>query len=194
MFILFLDTLVNVSISSISFSNAVFRITYIYDHVTCKQGQFNLFPFWFWCCCLSVIKSCPTLCDPMDCSPPGSSVHGISQARILKWVAISFSRGSSWPKIKPISLALASLSLSHHLSDLDAVYFSYLVALAMTSSTLLNRSGERGHPCFVHSSRGKTFSYSLWNAMLAVDFSYMAFSWWGDFLLFLVCWQLFVFF
>ena len=36
-----------------------------------------------------------TLCDPMDCSPPGSSVHGISQTRILEWVAISFSRGSS---------------------------------------------------------------------------------------------------
>ena len=38
---------------------------------------------------------CPTLCDPMDCSPPGSSVHGILQARILEWVAIPFSRGSS---------------------------------------------------------------------------------------------------
>ena len=36
--------------------------------------------------------------DPMDCSPPGPSVHGISQARILEWVAISFSRGSSWPR------------------------------------------------------------------------------------------------
>ena len=37
-----------------------------------------------------VIKSCPTLCDPMDCSLTGSSVHGISQARILKWVAVSY--------------------------------------------------------------------------------------------------------
>ena len=42
-----------------------------------------------------VPQSCLTLCDPMDCSPPGSSVHGILQARILEWVAISFSRGSS---------------------------------------------------------------------------------------------------
>ena len=41
-----------------------------------------------------VAQSCPTLCDPMDCSPPGSSVHGILQARILEWIAISFSRGS----------------------------------------------------------------------------------------------------
>ena len=41
----------------------------------------------------------------MDCSLPGSSVHGISQARILEWIAISFSRGSSWPGIEPSSLA-----------------------------------------------------------------------------------------
>ena len=45
-----------------------------------------------------VAQSCPTLCDPMDCNPPGSSVHGILQARILEWVAISFSRGSSQPR------------------------------------------------------------------------------------------------
>ena len=42
-----------------------------------------------------VPRSCPTLCNPMDCSPLGSSVHGILQARILEWVAIPFSRGSS---------------------------------------------------------------------------------------------------
>ena len=40
-----------------------------------------------------ISQSCPTLCHPMDCSPPGSSVHRILQARILEWVAISFSRG-----------------------------------------------------------------------------------------------------
>ena len=45
--------------------------------------------------CVLVAQSCPTLCDPMDCSPPGSCVHEIFQARILEWVAISFSRGSS---------------------------------------------------------------------------------------------------
>ena len=42
-----------------------------------------------------VAHSCLTLCDPVDCTLPGSSVHGILQARILKWVAIPFSRGSS---------------------------------------------------------------------------------------------------
>ena len=46
----------------------------------------------------SVAQLCLTLCDPMDCSPPGSSVHGILQARTLVWVAMSSSRGSSWPR------------------------------------------------------------------------------------------------
>ena len=49
-------------------------------------------------CVCEVAQSCPTLCDPVDCSPPGSTVHGILQARILEWVAISFSMGSSQPR------------------------------------------------------------------------------------------------
>ena len=49
------------------------------------------------CVCLSV-PLCLTLCNPMDCSPSGSSVHGILQARMLEWVAICYSRGSSWPR------------------------------------------------------------------------------------------------
>ena len=48
--------------------------------------------------CVLVTQSCGTLCDPMDCSLAGSSVHGILQARILEWVAIFFSRGSSRPR------------------------------------------------------------------------------------------------
>ena len=44
-----------------------------------------------------VAQSCPTLCDPLDCSLSGSSVHGIFQARVLEWIAIAFSRGSSQP-------------------------------------------------------------------------------------------------
>ena len=48
-----------------------------------------------------VAQSCPAVCNPMDYSPPGSSVHGILQARILQWVAIPFSRESSNPGIEP---------------------------------------------------------------------------------------------
>ena len=50
------------------------------------------------CACVISCFSCLTLCHPMDCSPPGSSVHGILQARILEWVLISYSRGSSQPR------------------------------------------------------------------------------------------------
>ena len=48
--------------------------------------------------CVKVAQSCLTLCDPMNCSAPGSSVHGILQARTLEWVAVPFSRGSSRPR------------------------------------------------------------------------------------------------
>ena len=50
------------------------------------------------CVCAKSLQSCPTLCDPMDCSLPDSSVHEISLARIQEWVAISFSRGCSQPR------------------------------------------------------------------------------------------------
>ena len=49
-------------------------------------------------CYAKLLQSCLTFCDPMDYSPPGSSIHGIFQAGNLKWVAISFSRASSWPR------------------------------------------------------------------------------------------------
>ena len=58
------------------------------------RGQFCLI---LASCCL-IAESCPALCDPVDCSPPGSSVHGILQARILEWAAVSVSRGCSQPR------------------------------------------------------------------------------------------------
>ena len=48
--------------------------------------------------CVVAAQSYPTLCDPMDCSLQGSSIHGIFQARVIEWVAISFSSGSSRPR------------------------------------------------------------------------------------------------
>ena len=48
--------------------------------------------------CAKLLQLCPTLCDSVDCIPPGSSVHGILQARILEWVAMPSSRGFSWPR------------------------------------------------------------------------------------------------
>ena len=69
-----------------------------------------------------VAQSCPTLCDPMDCSLPGSSVHGIFQARVLEWVAISFSRGSSWPRDLP-HRRQTLCRLSHHILWIWIQYF-----------------------------------------------------------------------
>ena len=56
------------------------------------------------CMHAKALQSCPTLCEPMDCNLPGSSVHGILQARVLKWVATPSSRGSSRTSIEPTSL------------------------------------------------------------------------------------------
>ena len=58
-----------------------------------------------------VAQSCPTLCNPMDCSLPGFSIHGILQARILEWVTISFSRDLPDPGIEPGSPALQADAL-----------------------------------------------------------------------------------
>ena len=61
-------------------------------------------------CSAKSLQSCSTLCDAMDCSPLGSSVHGILQARVLERVAISFSRDLSDPGIKPMSLVSPALA------------------------------------------------------------------------------------
>ena len=56
------------------------------------------------------LQSCLTLCDPVDCNPVGSSVHGILQARILEWVAMPSSRGTFLTRIKPASLRFPALA------------------------------------------------------------------------------------
>ena len=63
------------------------------------------------CVCVLVTQLCPALCNPMDCNLPGSSVHGILQARILEWVAMPSSRGSSWPRNQTRSPTLQADSL-----------------------------------------------------------------------------------
>ena len=62
----------------------------------CKMGLIIKLTSWDLCCRNKIVcQSCLTLCNSMDCSSPGSSAHGILQARILEWVAVPFSRGSS---------------------------------------------------------------------------------------------------
>ena len=63
-----------------------------------KTGSWLWLRSWTPYCQGKVTQSCPTLCDPMGCSLPGSSVHGIFQAIVLEWIVISFSKGSSRPR------------------------------------------------------------------------------------------------
>ena len=70
------------------------------------------------CVCVKLLHLCSTLCDPMDYSPPGSSIHGILQARILEWVAVPSPEHHPYPGIEPMSpvasaLQAVSLLLSH---------------------------------------------------------------------------------
>ena len=82
-------------------------------------------------------QSCLTLCDPMDCSLPGSSVHGILQARILEWVTISSSEGLPDPRIEPafpVSSALAggffstwgALSLEYPFREIKTIQITFV--------------------------------------------------------------------
>ena len=70
-----------------------------------------LFPLCLHCVLhAKLLQSCLTLCNRIDCSPPGSSVHEILQERILEWVAVSFSREPHNPGIKPVSLTSPALA------------------------------------------------------------------------------------
>ena len=69
-------------------------------------------------------KSCPLFCDPVDCNPPGSSVHGITQARILEWVAISLSSVSSQPRDQTC-VSCVGRQVLYHLSHHGSLQTSY---------------------------------------------------------------------
>ena len=81
-----------------------FSLSQLVPHTILLSGRFCSYFFlsnwhYFVCVCVcEVVQSCLTLCDHVDYSLPCSSIHGIFQERVLGWVAISFSRGSSWPR------------------------------------------------------------------------------------------------
>ena len=93
-----------------------------------------------------VVQLCPTLCNPMDCSPPGSSVYGILQARILEWVAIFSSRGSSWPRDQTQVSCIAGKFLTIWVTR-EAEYKDVL-----TVSVLRVSYGEPGEKTFCFST------------------------------------------
>ena len=93
-------TVFSVQVTSNGFLKALLFYWSTEDLHYCVSFRFTAkwFSFVCVCVCVWVTQSCPTFCDPIDCSPPGSSVHEILQARILEWVAMPFSRGSSWSR------------------------------------------------------------------------------------------------
>ena len=95
------------------------------------------------CVCAKSLQSCLTLCDPMDCSPPGSSVHGILQARILEGVAISSSRGSSQSRDRTCVSYVSCIGrqVLYHYHHLGSPYISPFPLEPPSPSTLSHRSG-----------------------------------------------------
>ena len=92
-----------------------------------------------------IARSCPTLCDPVDCSPPGSSVHGILQARILEWVAISFSRGSSQPR--------------------DQTQVSHVAGrrFILWATRVCSKSSPPSYPLHLTADKQKTYCFNVYN-------------------------------
>ena len=90
------------------------------------------------------LQPCLSLCNPKDCSPPGSSVHGILQAKILEWVAIPSSRGSSWPR--------------------DRTHFSYI---SCTGRQILYHQHHLGSPYIIYTYVIRTHTiYMLYTCVI----------------------------
>ena len=100
-----------------------------------------------------VDQLCPTLCDPMDDSPPGSSVYGISQARILEWVAIPFSRGSSlprdWTQVSCFAGRIFTIWATHLSMTMSISVFLLYNRLFMLSSSYGKKKKKKYTPVFL---------------------------------------------
>ena len=88
--------------------------------------------------CVLVAQSCPTVCNPMDCSTPSFSAHGLLRARILEWVAIPFSRGSSLPRDRIWVSSIAGRFFIYHLSHQE-------LFLCIITTVHLGGEGRQGH-------------------------------------------------
>ena len=109
-----------------------------------------------------VTSSCPTLCDPMDWSPPGSSVHGILQARLLEWVAIPFCRGSSWPRDRTWDSCTAGRFFTHWATrEVQKWYWPLWTTFHQTSSWSTKSGGVWGTKIIPRS----TISYFYFNSL-----------------------------
>ena len=110
---------------------------------------------------MSVTRSCPSLCDPTGCSPPGSSIDGILQARALEWVAISSCRGLPDPKIKPRFPIPQADSLPN---EPPGKPLNMETNVSQTALTLEKQS----EACFLHGPQGKPVSWIFLNIVYKV--------------------------
>ena len=115
-----------------------------------------------------VALSCSTLCDHTGCSPPSSSVHGILQARILEWVAIPFSRGSSDLRMEPRSLA--------HYRQIFYCWATRKPMQCETSIPGLGRSPGEGNWCS-DNDRNWTICCRIWNEMKTKIINILVWFW-----------------
>ena len=116
-----------------------------------------------------VAQSCPSLCNPVDCNLPGSSVHGILQARILEWVTIPFSREPSWPRDWTwvslyFGVALISSACGHQgckIPSFGAAFFLF--------------------PCFLQLTyhQWPNLSFALWILKAEAGATYSNQGWWS---------------
>ena len=131
------------------------------------------------CCCL-VTRSCLTLSDPMNCSPPVSSVHGTFQAKILEQVAIIFSRGSSWPRDQThISwVSCTAKRILHHWGNINILSSEHIFKMSTPSihhnlnfdHIVLHRLiPNDGHVCF-------SISIRIWDAIAQSIFPFRSFQ------------------
>ena len=114
--------------------------------------------------CCSVAKSRPTVCDPMDYKPPGASVQGIPQARILEWVAISIFRGSSWPRGETHISCLTGGFFTTEPHGNEMEYSNgMLLEWNITQQKKKKRERERDHLSIYSNMDESREHYAMWN-------------------------------
>ena len=136
----------------------------------------------------AVSQSCLILCDPMDCSPLGSSVHGILQARILEWIAIPFSRVFAWPRDQTLVFCTAGRFFTGWVTreapsgSLLVIYFIYSSELHHSCLWSLGQPSNILHLEFQGAS---TSPLKVLHKELLSDFRFRHLTFWGKFYLML---------
>ena len=132
------------------------------------------------CACMCA-QSCPPLCSSMDCSPPGSSVHGISQARILEWVAISFSRASSQPRDQAQVSCISCLGRWKSYNCLPCIKLSVSPLCPGHQSWLHHTHSPWWEwPCSQSLAKQPTLSYFLWPCLPCLPVGHADWTWGGQ--------------